>query len=499
MKKRIVFVVFITAIVGSGCPDGSPVVRFMTGMNVQLYYEGDFDPIRFDVWATNGEEDIYGAAFIYVCTLEDNGIPLTGVRVECQIVSHSDPTGVGWDIWDELAPNGEEYGYVQSLPNGSWDGENNVGVAYTNADGRCFFLVGLGDPDTGFDTAENGYRWPDYDDGVSTLVGLRFVIKKASSNITQDCSAMFVRSSYQNFWEPYEGVYGNSFSSLFPVGGASKSFNENSVEIGTDSVLSVELDWEETAPIRKEPFVGMAPDKSGSPDLIVNDPNISGWEYVAGTWRKWYLGEGYDLVDGLIATWITNIDVPSDPNGEIPDPNMLTDASVTLAMDLSEPCIFLCAFDADANDLATVRVWEHTGKVIGVNGEGETVSELPIELFTYQILGNTVYLATNFILPMEFPEQQGKYYDSWGNSYAAIYVPDGGHLEVTKDAFYGDFNFDGKVNHEDYSMFAVRWNSDMFEPYDPNIVYDLMYDADCDGRTGVSDLMCFSDNWLETR
>ena len=208
-----------------------------------------------------------------------------------------------------------------------------------------------------------------------------------------------------------------------------------------------------------------------------------GWEYLGGSWRKWYPGYGWWYVNGIVATWISDID---DPN------------EVMVAMNLSQPYVFLCQFEVD--EIASVQTFRHTGKVISKDDMGRKVSELPVEMYVWDISGKQVFLATwTFILPMEFPEQQGVYYDRWGNSYAAIYVPEGGHLEVTRDDFYGDFNYDGAVDNKDYGLFAVRWNESVFSPYDPNAPYDLMYDADYDGQTDISDLMQFSDNWLEIR
>ena len=203
---------------------------------------------------------------------------------------------------------------------------------------------------------------------------------------------------------------------------------------------------------------------------------------MASTWRKWYPGYGWWYVNGIVATWISDIENP---------------AEVMLSMDLSQPYVFLCLFEVE--EIATVQAMRHTGLVISKNDVGQRMSQLPMEMYIYNIAGNLVFLATNFILPMEFPEQQGEYYDRWGNSYAAIYVPEGGHLEVVKDDFYGDFNFDGDVNNEDYGLFVIRWNDDVFGLYDPNFAYDLKYDADYDGQTDISDLMYFADNWLRAR
>lgn len=567
MKKLIIPIVIIMAVVGGGCPDGSSVVRLISGMELELFDNGA-GPERLDVWNTDGnggygKEGIRGAGFGYLCRVEDNGIPLASIKIECHIISHHDPLDIGWDIWAEYTPNGERYGYVHSLPNGDWDYDDGIATAYTNSAGECIFLIGLGDPDVGFGGDDDGYLWPDYSDGVSTLVEVRFIIRKASGSIIHDCYMMFVRSQYQNFWEPYEGIFGNSFSTLVPWEGWFKSLDKSDdVEIDLD--LSGELVLDEVELMRKSPYPDYSFSKSGGassgfimipdpnclyildpncvwPDIVnpipdpncpgyiidpccpdypdpncpwipnfdcwvpdpncyILDPNCSwiegplvpvplfgeGWGYVDGTWRKWYPGYGWWYVNGIVATWISPFE---DPN----------ENEIMFAMDLSQPYVFLCAFEVEASALENVRVWSHTGMVRSVDSAGQEVSQLPVELFVYGISGNLVYLATNFILPMEFPEQQGEYYDRWGNSYAAIYVPEGGHLEVVKDDFYGDFNFDGKVDNEDYGLFAIRWNDNVFELYDPNFAYDLMYDADYDGRTDISDLMYFSDNWLEIR
>jgi len=500
MTKLIVAVALIMIVAGQGCDDASGVVRFIQGLEIELFDNGGASN-QLDAWSI-GTEEIYGAAFGYSCRLESDGIPLTGIRIECHVLNHFDPVGFGWDIWDEFAPNGERYGYLRSVPAGNWDEDEQIATAYTDASGECLFIFGLGDPDTGFEIGNTGYLWPDGSDGVSTLVEVRFIIRKAYGDIVTDCFMVFFRAQYQNFWEPDGGVFGNSFSALTAWGGHLYGMDKSGGDIKMDSEMTGELELGEVALGRKFLYTGESSDKSGTPGLILNDPNVSGCEYLGGVWIKWYLGYGWGYVDGLIATWISNFDSPTDPNGVIPDPNILNPAAIMLAMDLSQPCAFLCAFDTDidANDLENALALTHTGVVIAVDSEGQKVSQLPIKLYVYDVSGTVVCLTTDFILPMEFPEQQGEYYDSWGNSYAAIYVPEGGHLEVVKDSFFGDFDFDGDVDNEDYGLFKARWNRIAFEPPDPNKAdYDLMYDADYDGRTGVSDLKMFMDNWLEIR
>ena len=589
MTKLIVSAIAIMVIVGGGCPDGSPVVRFINGIEIELYNTGG-RVNQLDVWDTDGNKKIYGAGFGYVCKVQANGTPLAGIRIECHIVNHHDPLDIGEDIWDEFTPNGERYGYVRSLPNGSWDRDDGVAKAYTDAAGRCVFLIGLGDPDVGFEEGDAGYLWPSSSDGVSTLVELRFVIQRATGDIIHDCYAVFFRSVYQNFWEPFGGVFEHSFSSLSQWDGWYKSLDKSGGDAEPNLGPVGEFNLAEVESIKKGPYPGRSFDKSTpSPDFIViydsncvfipgplvidpncpwiidpnciwpdipnpisdpncpgytidpdcpdypdpnclwisdyncwgSDPNCfvlapdwplvpgpmipdpncytyidpndilifpelplsgEGWGYRAGAWRKWYPGYGWYYVNGVVATWVSDIDNPDD---------------VMLAMDLSQPYTFLCTFEVD--EIASVQTFRHTGMVISRNAVGRKVSELPIELYVWDISGNQVYLATDFILPMEFPEQQGVYYDSWGSSYAAIYVPEGGHLEVTGDDFYGDFNFDGAVDNEDYGLFAIRWNDDVFGLYDPNFAYDLKYDADFDGKTDMSDLMYLIDNWLEIR
>ena len=596
MTKLIVAAVIIMAVVGGGCPDGSPVVRFIHGMDIVLCNTGGGVGDGLDVWYTNGNDGVYGAGFGYLCRIEADGIPLAGIRVECHIVNHLDPLDIGEDIWDEYAPNGERYGYVHSVPSGSWDRDDGVAITYTNSVGECVFLIGLGDPDVGFGGQDVGYSWPDGSDGVSTLVQVRFRIMKASGDIISECYMVFFRSQYQNFWEPFGGIYEASFSSLSQWNGWAKSLDKNSGVAATPNLGPVgEFELLEVELARKSPYSNLLPDKSGGvlfqaevivtfdpncvfiegsyiidsncpliidpncfwadivnifpdancpgymidqdcldypdpncpwipdPNCLVTDPNCyvldpdwplvpgpmipdpncytyfdpndvippvpglpisgEGWEYVSGAWEKWHPYYGWWYVDGVVATWISDIDNPDE---------------VTLVMDLSYPYSFVCVFEVE--EIASVQTFQHTGTVISINSTGQKVSQLPIELYVYYISGNLVYLATDFILPMEFPEQQGEYYDSRGNSYAAIYVPQGGHLEIVKDNFYGDFNFDGEVNNEDYGLFAARWSKSVFEPIgDPNYAYDLKYDADHDGQTDISDLMWFSDNWLEVR
>ena len=593
--KLVVTVVVIMAVTGVGCDDFSPVIRFVQGIQLELYNNYGV-PDRLDVWSTDGngessgKEEIYGAGFGYLCRVQADGIPLAGIRVECQVVSHHDPLDVGWDVWDEFTPNGDKYGYVRSVPEGDWDRDEGVAVAYTNSEGECVFLIGLGDPDAGFGGEDGGYLWPDYSDGVSSLVEVRFVIRKASGNIVDDCYMVFFRSQYQDFFDPYGGIYGNSFSTLVPWEGWFPGFNKSG---SPDPNLGLvgELELDEVELTEKMPY-GYSLDKSGGdtsdfiviydpncvfiagplvidlncpwivdpnciwldivnpvpdpncpgwyidpdcpdypdpncpwlydPNCLVTDPNCyildpdwplvpgplvvdsncftyidpnegipdypdlptfgEGWEYLDSLWKQWIWGEGWKNSYSMVATWIADHENPDE---------------VMSAMDLSQPYILLLLFAVE--EIEDVRVMRHTGIVVAKDSLGRKVSRLPIEMNVFNVSDIFVSLATNFILPMEFPEQQGVYYDRWGNSYAAIYVPEGGHLEVVKDDLYGDFNFDGKVEYKDYGMFVIRWNENVFGLYDPNFAYDLKYDADYDGQTDMSDLMYFTDNWLEIR
>lgn len=594
ITKKVLPVMIIVLFIGSGCKDGSPVVRLVQGIEIILFDGYGEDQERLDAWDTDGEEKVYGAAFGYLCRVQADGVPLAGIRVECNILAHHDPLDIGEDIWDRQAPNGERYGYVHPVPDGSWDRDDGVAVAYTDASGACVFLIGLGDPDVGFGAMpDNGYLWPSGSDGVSTAVEVQFIIRKLNGDIVSDCSMAFFRSQYQNFWEPYAGIFGNSFSALYPgVGWKSLDKNGDTTTTEVDFGPIGELELDEVGLVRKFPYPGLL-DKSGlpSPDwIVVYDPNCifiagplvpdpncpyivdpncpwsnivnpipdancpcymrgpdcpdypdpncmipdpncmvpdpncyildpdwlwvpgpmipdpncysyydpneivpiipnedeptsgEGWYFWGNAWMKWNPEYGWWYTNSMVATWISDIDDP---------------AEVVLAMDLCQPYVFLCIFYID--DMYSTQNFQHTGVLISRNTSGQIVAQMAIKLYVYDISGNYVYLATNFILPMEFPEQQGEYYDRWGNSYAAIYVPDGGHLEVVKDGFYGDFDYNGYVDNRDYGMFAARWGKNVFGMYDPNYAYDLMYDADYDGQTDISDLIEFMDNWLEMR
>lgn len=522
-KKNLMLLALLVTWVGfTGCNSQSPEAIFVDEMQLELLQGSGQPPRRLDYWDISSDgSDIYGAVYGFVCTVESEGVPLAGIRVDCYI-EHSDPFVGNRDIWGERAPNGERYGFVVPLPaeDGVWDYDEGVARARTSERGQCIFLIGLGDPGTGGTSADPGYAWPGGNqDLVFTFVDLTFVVQKRGPDIVSDGYAYFFRAQYQDFFEPHGGIYGNSVSALGEWGGMFLMAEGSTVSgDGITMTVSQMVDLGEEKEPRMRSYRYPEFEKGAVETMIVDandvDPNLpsSGddWAYIAGVWDQmvhdsygWY----WKYPAEIVPLWM------ADPNGE--DAVELVSAAF--------PYAFFCEVVVDK--VADMIAYEHTVLVVGVDSVGTVVSRMPVKMFAYSINGTSVYFVSDWILPMEFFEEQGIYTDKWGYTVVAVHVPEGGHLEIAVDDFYGDFNFDNVVDNKDMALFSSVWNplwngdpnfcygsvSDPNFCYDivcdPNFCnntvydasYDLKYDYNRDGYTGMVDLVGFLGNWLEIR
>ncbi|GAI81474.1 unnamed protein product, partial [marine sediment metagenome] len=104
------------------------------------------------------------------------------VRIDIEAVDHWSPL-YNRDLWDQPAPGGKKYGFLNALPeagSGIYDG---VLHGRTTDDGLLLAYAGLGDPKTTSDPAaplDPDYEWPgpggSYSDCVDTVVQLKMTI-----------------------------------------------------------------------------------------------------------------------------------------------------------------------------------------------------------------------------------------------------------------------------------------------------------------------------------
>jgi len=508
--KRLLFTM-LTVVWLTGCDSNSPNVKFVNGINVQYYYNPDdypagfdSDPQMLDRWqiSSGTGEHIYSAAFGYVIEVETDGMPVGGIRVDAYVTDHIDPVYEDHRscIWCKEAPDGRPYGYIRAYPDktATWDWESQHASVKTSPSGRVNFLIGLGDSAVELGSQPDpGREWPVIgggDDAITTLLLVKFVVHKHSGDVEKEVHMVFERAKYQDFWEPCGGVIGNSYSFL-------TSFNSSGM-----SLQGEELGEELTGSCLEEvPGNRVTSSNSCSsaldgdqmmPALIDDD-----WTYVGGLWMQ-YVFDGY-----YNWYWVYN---PSIFKGLV-SPGSPNDAVEMLS--LCEPYVFYCEVD-----IAPSIFWPfyedvyqfdphfvYTVILVSKSESGEVVSQLPVKLYPYKNLYDPdhgpfyscgVRMWSEFVVPIDSLDGEGRYWDWYvpSNSGVFIYVPENGYLELKVDDFYGDFDFDGYVDFEDFALFSNKWYQGT-----PDIGYDLMYDADRDGQTTEIDLITFTKNWLGER
>ena len=186
--------------------------------------------------------------------------------------------------------------------------------------------------------------------------------------------------------------------------------------------------------------------------------------------------------------WASNFGIPVDWYlvwFETDDPN-----EIRMIMDSSQPyCLWsqvTLAQPAEPHTTTTV--------VRSIDPNSETASQMYLFNYPYSTSDNITYIIySNFIILVDNIEDQGYYYDSWGNLCTVIYVPLEGYVRV--DGSNRDFNLDGKINWSDFALLADHWQQDCI---DPNSSYDGFFEDmnNPEGIIGLGALLWFSEEWL---
>lgn len=434
-----------------------------------------FNAWNFDKWRVSLDKegrDIYTAAFGYVVSVGGDGMPVSGVRVDCY-VEHCDITGAHYDIWAKMAPIGKPYGYVYGYPRNTstWDFDESHATVKTNSDGKAAFFIGLGDPNE--NNTNYSWLWPSAgNDMVLTGVKLRFVVPRRVGDLVYECHCYFIRYQYAGFWLPAgAGVFDNSASLLVPP-----------PEIWP---LSIDDEMVSMIEVTIEPTIKMRIDKPEEyPLLFKKKPMIhaaESWTYEGGEWAQlvWDAAQGWIWVTPTVMRALVSPN-PEDPNDAI---SMLS---------VSEPYAFFC--DVAVNDADKYKADTHTVLLMSKTESGGLVSVRRIWMQVYDRDQNRLLMKSEYIVPIDDRMGEGRYYDWWGYPGTFIYVAENGYLELMVDDFYGDFNFDGFINLKDFSLFANKWGQGL-----TNEGYDLIYDGTQDGQTDLGDLRVFAENWLTAR
>ncbi len=471
MLKRLVVLIFVMGVI-AGCDSQSSDARLHDELPVSLFFwpEGWLD-WQLDVWDVSQDgDDIFGAGFGYLCKLQKEGVEVGGIKLNLYVTEHLDPSGYGYDIWDATAPNGEKYGFVSSIPSGTWDYDEGKGTARTCPDGEVVFFVGLGNPGASGPGYENeldfGYEWPDT---VCSLVNIKVEMPKYSGSLETAGSMSFLRVPYQNFWGE-NGVIVTSQS--FLNGGMAASGGLETEGGPSKFNKAKELRLRGSVDMNDVPEWDFTTEESGGGGLYGYSQGL--WHQrvcVGGVWQ-WIQPEI------LVPLWLAD---PCDPN------------DATDLVSWCEPYSFFA--EVYTSEAFFANSESHTVLVVAKDSEGNEVAQLPVKMHVATRYYPNILFRSGWIIPMEFLMEQGVYVDYWGSAVVAIYVPEYGHLEIQVDEFYGDFNFDGVVDFRDYALLVNQLNKNVWD-YDD---VDLMFDVTRDGYVNFDDLTIFIENWLNER
>lgn len=492
-----------------GCgPTQSKEVVYVTGFKGVLFYneshpEGEY----LDRWAVSSDaegKDICGIYYGVLIQLTEDGEEYhqAGIRVDIRVDAHGSIAGYG-DIWDEEAPNGEEYGNIVVSPkkgSGEYDG---VVYGRTTGEGALLVFWGLGDPEGSFDPdAPLDYGWQlpgpggGYDDVFDTWVQLKITVPR----IQNPMPAVYVwgtfnRMQWQNMWatggEP-PGVYHVSFSGLGKFGGYSMSMQQ----LGSIPVIELRVPISEIPDefkVEKTPKTKASDypfdteiHKAQKEAIVTMDAGSS--EGPSLDWAHWYqlrwdsyAGEWYwDDPPKMHALWFA---YPNDPNNIIDTMTSCEPYALWADVNLPEPF--------DGNDAKSTVVLRSIDKTTG-----EVFSKMPMYVYLAGKSPDNKILTmfSDYVVIVENPEDEGYYLDIWENVYVAIYAPEGSVLDADFPERFGDFNADDEVDYLDLALFVEHW---LDSANDVNTTYDAMYEEpnNWSGSIDFRDFSAFARNW----
>jgi hypothetical protein len=409
------------------------------------------------LWEDYGAH-VYGGWQGFESLLVLDGMPITGVKVNIEVLNHcsTDDTSYPWeDFW-------EKYGDIKTVPSNGRTDDN----------GMVTGVIGYG-PDGWLD-AEDPYEGETIDPNDKyhlCYVSLRAFVKKPMGEFID-------RLLLCQFGLAYSGVPGEGYWNLmFGGGGFSELdcavstsistellYNQDFLETPKTSKNIVDLPWTKT-PI------------SLQKNLPRTDPTTYRTDNTGWCILKYdYFWEemAFVPISKLIARWIED---PNDPNE---------------AIDLMTYCNpYVYVYDYNEVGIGDYNALTHTAVIKSIDVNGIEIDRIAIKLYVKELQQDSCRLVSDFIVPMEFAVDRGIYYDAWGNKYIGIQILKEGHLEISPIDNYGDFDIDYESDLEDFVLFSKQWGIDIF---DSN--YDFMFDENQDGIIDYEDFYMFIENYL---
>ncbi len=221
------------------------------------------------------------------------------------------------------------------------------------------------------------------------------------------------------------------------------------------------------------------------PNITLPDPNLppppesqmeAGWQ----GWRKYGYGANpdyrtWEVPEYLACSWLVD---PED-----------SDEAKDLAT-YAEPYAYYYTMNDPCAEY--VRSYEHTMVLTSLD-PNNIVARMPIKMNIVDVTDDQITLRSDLIVPIENDVGITVYNDR-AQRCVLIQAVENGVLSIAPDDFYGDFNFDGICNGDDYGLFMKHYGKEFI-----GSGYDLGYDIDQDGMIDENDAVMFFENWLKLR
>ncbi|MBA7632456.1 hypothetical protein ES703_40002 [subsurface metagenome] len=519
-------IVCLSALLFEGCPDPQADERMdVDGWRVHLFKRLDqTDEHLPDAWKVSDDtegRDICSVAHGFWIELLDKDkerLEQKDIRIDIEVDEHWSQL-YDRDIWDQTAPGGKKYGFLNEFLKPGSEVYDGVLHGRTNLAGTFIAYAGLGDPKASSDPTaplDFDYEWPgpggSYSDCVDTVVQLKMTIPGRLTPLPPIYVwSNYTRVPYQNFkWPKGEGVYHSSMQGIGKLRSASDmipSPDPNTIEqsagVIADSLglpagmfdLSLfESPGPKLTP-SKYPRVTPATKRSLIDILTAMVARAITYVTTSGvtlnsldlTQLRWDpdIGWAYFPLEpgrGLPGYWIAE---PNDPNDIIEMLSGLYPYAFWAVITLPEPFY---------GDTATTTVI-----LRATDRENVVQSKIPLTMTLVEKSPDNLtvtFLSDWFVVSVD-PDFHGYYQDQWQNTYTVLYMPEQTHPELGPPEIFGDFNADDKVNFYDFALFADHWQD---SAHDPNTGYDALYEEPYtwDGKINTTELRAFAEHWLWT-
>ncbi|GAH27251.1 unnamed protein product, partial [marine sediment metagenome] len=423
------------------------------------------------------------------------------------------------DIWDQTAPGGKEYGFLNIFLKPDSEVYDGVLHGRTNDYGLLTTYAGLGDPKATSDPTaplDYDYEWPgpggSYSDCVDTVVQLKMTIPGRFPPLEPIYVwSNYLRVPYQNFrWPEGAGVYHQSKQGIGKLRSASDMIPspepntiEQSARVIADSLglpahmFDMSL-FESPAPkLTPSNYPRVTPGTKRSLIDFLKEKVARAMTYITAsdvtlnsldlTQLKWDpdIGWAYFPLEpgrGLPGYWIAR---PDDPNDIIEMLSGLYPYAFWAVITLPEPFY---------GDTATTTVI-----LRAADRENVVQSKIPLTMTLVEKSPDNLtvtFLSDWFVVSVD-PNFHGYYQDQWQNTYTVLYMPEQTHPELGPPAIFSDFNADDRVDFYDFALFANHWQDSV---HDPNTGYDALYEEPYtwDGKINTTELRAFAEHWLWT-